>query len=61
MPFSIFGSARFGPAIDGREPDPGERAMTVRDMARRDDPDFDRHMQQKIASVGPVVQQGAQA
>jgi hypothetical protein len=48
-------------AIDGREADPGERNMTVRDMARRDDPDFDRHMQQKIASVGPVVQQGAQA
>jgi hypothetical protein len=48
-------------AIDGREADPGERNMTVRDMARRDDPDFDRHVQQKIASVGPVVQQGAQA
>ena len=48
-------------AIDGREATPQERAMTVRDMARRDDPDFDRHLQGKLAAVGPTIQQSAQA
>ncbi|WP_308514697.1 hypothetical protein [Sphingomonas flavescens] len=48
-------------AIDGREPTPQERATTVRDMARRDDPDFDRHLHGKLAAVGPTIQQGAQA
>jgi hypothetical protein len=48
-------------AIDGREPTPQERAMTVRDMARRDDPNFDRHLHGKLAAVGPTIQQGAQA
>jgi hypothetical protein len=48
-------------AIDGREPTPQEGAMTVRDMARRDDPNFDRHLHGKLAAVGPTIQQGAQA
>ena len=48
-------------AIDGREATPREQAMTVRDMARRDDPDFDRHLQGKLAAVGPTIQQSAQA
>lgn len=48
-------------AVEGREASPDERAMTVRDMARRDDPDFDRHLHHKLASVGPKIQQGAQA
>ena len=30
-------------------------------MARRDDPDFDRHFQQRIASVGPTMQRSMQA
>ena len=45
-------------ALEGREASPEERNMTVGDMARRDDPDFDRHMQQRVASIGPMVQQG---
>jgi hypothetical protein len=44
-------------ALDGRTATPRERNMTVRDMARRDDPDFDRHFHQQMANVGPVVQQ----
>ena len=48
-------------AIDGRDATPQERAMTVRDMARRDDPDFDRHLHGKLAAVGPTIQQNAQA
>ena len=48
-------------AMEGRPATPAERNMTVRDMARRDDPDFDRHFQQRMASVGPMVQQGMRA
>lgn len=48
-------------ALEGRTPTPAERNMTVRDLARRDDPDFDRHMQQKVATLGPKVQQGVRA
>jgi len=44
-------------ALDGRTATPRERNMTVRDLARRDDPDFDRHFHQQMANVGPVVQQ----
>ena len=33
-----------------------ERNLTVRDLARRDDPDFDRNLQQQIADVGPTMQ-----
>jgi hypothetical protein len=48
-------------ALEGRPATPAERSMTVRDMARRDDPDFDRHFQQRMASVGPMMQQGMRA
>jgi hypothetical protein len=48
-------------AIDGREATPAERHMTVRELARRDDPDFDRHLHQQIATVGPKLQQSMQA
>jgi len=48
-------------AIEGRAATPAEKRMTVRDVARRDDPDFDRHLQQKIANVGPTVQRSMNA
>ncbi|HKP33338.1 MAG TPA: hypothetical protein VJT70_00995, partial [Sphingomicrobium sp.] len=48
-------------ALEGRPASPSERRMTVRDMARRDDPDFDRHMQQQIANVGPMMQRSMSA
>ena len=48
-------------AIEGRPPSPAERNMTVRDMARRDDPNFDRHLQQQMANVGPTMQQSMRA
>ncbi|MFL6730832.1 MAG: hypothetical protein ACJ8EH_09685 [Sphingomicrobium sp.] len=47
-------------AMEGREATPQERNITVREMARRNDPDFDRHFQQNMARVGPMVQQGMQ-
>ena len=48
-------------ALEGRQATPTERNMTVRDMARRDDPDFDRHFQQQMANVGPTVQHSMRA
>ncbi|NUR45721.1 MAG: hypothetical protein HOP91_06135 [Sphingomonas sp.] len=48
-------------AMQGREATPAEKRMTVRDVARRDDPDFDRHLQHKIANVGPTVQRSMNA
>jgi hypothetical protein len=48
-------------ALEGREASPRERNMTVRDMARRDDPDFDRHLQRRVANVAPMVQQSLKA
>ena len=48
-------------ALVGRPATPAERNMTVRDMARRDDPDFDRHLQQNMAKVGPTMQRSMQA
>lgn len=43
-------------AIEGRPATPGERTMTVRDMARRQDPDFDRKLHQRMADIGPTMQ-----
>jgi hypothetical protein len=48
-------------ALEGRDATPRERNMTVGDLARRDDPDFDRHMHQQIATIEPQVQRGVKA
>jgi hypothetical protein len=48
-------------AIEGREASPREKNLTVRDMARRDDPNFDRNFQQHIAQVGPTMQRSVNA
>ncbi|HEX8840711.1 MAG TPA: hypothetical protein VF757_00275 [Sphingomicrobium sp.] len=48
-------------AAEGRQPTPAERRMTVRDMARRDDPNFDRNFQQRIAQTKPMIQQSMRA
>ena len=48
-------------ALEGRPVSPQERNMTVGDIARRDDPDFDRHLQQNLATVGPQMQRSMQA
>jgi hypothetical protein len=48
-------------ALEGREATRQERNITLRDMARRKDPDFDRHLQQQVASLGPQLQRGMQA
>ena len=48
-------------ALEGRQASPAERRMTVRDMARQDDPNFDRHVQQDVANVRPMVRQSLHA
>ena len=48
-------------ALEGRPATPEERNLTVGDLARRDDPDFDRHFPDQIASVGPTMQRSIKA
>ena len=48
-------------ALQGREASPRERNMTVGDLARQKDPDFDRHLQQQVASMGPQLQRSVAA
>ncbi|MGN6057627.1 MAG: hypothetical protein ACTHOI_03490 [Sphingomicrobium sp.] len=48
-------------ALEGREATPREERTTVGDLARRRDPDFDRHLQQQLASVGPQIQHSVKA
>ena len=48
-------------ALEGRDATPQERNQTVGDLARRKDPNFDRHLHQQIANVEPQLQRGAQA
>jgi hypothetical protein len=52
---------RMRAALEGRRPTPGERNMTVRDLARRDDPDFEHHLNQQIAAARPKIEQGIRA
>ena len=49
-----------GAALEGREATPRERNVTVRDLVHRQDPNFEQHMQQKVATVGPKVLQTMQ-
>lgn len=42
-------------ALDGRVASARERNMTIGDFVRRKDPNFDRQVEDKVASVGPKV------
>ncbi len=48
-------------ATEGREATPSEKKLTVRDLERRKDPNFDRNFNQRIAKVGPAVESGIKA
>jgi hypothetical protein len=48
-------------ALEGRKATPAERNVTVRDLARRDDPQIDRHLQQRIAEAKPMIEQSIRA
>ena len=47
-------------AIDGREASPRERNMTIGDLVRKKDPNFDQQVQEKVASIGPKIVRGMQ-
>ena len=48
-------------ALEGRRATPAERNVTVRDLARHDDPDFDRNIHEQIAAARPKIEQGIRA
>jgi len=48
-------------ALEGRRATPAERQMTVRDLARRNDPNFDRRLHRQIAAAKPKMEQGIKA
>lgn len=48
-------------ALEGRETTPPDRDLTVRDLARRNDPNFERHLDQRIAATRPQIEQGIRA
>jgi len=48
-------------ALEGRDATPRERNETVGDLARRNDPNFDRSLHQQIAGAEPQVRRGIQA
>ena len=48
-------------AVEGRRPTAAERRKTVRDIERRDDPNFDRDFQQRMAQAKPMIQQSMTA
>jgi hypothetical protein len=48
-------------AAEGRRPTAAEKRMTVRDIARTDDPNFDRDFQRQIAQAKPMIQQSMKA
>jgi len=48
-------------AVEGRQASPAEKKLTVRDLGRRDDPNFDRNFRQQIAQARPAIERGMKA
>ena len=48
-------------AAEGRKATPAEKRITVRDVARREDPNFDRNFQRQMANAKPMIQQSMKA
>jgi hypothetical protein len=48
-------------AVEGRPATPAEKRLTVRDLGRRDDPNFDRNLQRGIAQSRPMIEQSMKA
>ena len=48
-------------AVEGRDPTPAEKKMTLRDLGRRDDPNFDRNFRERMAQVRPTIEHGMKA
>jgi len=52
---------RIQAAAEGREATPQERRLTVRDIERRKDPNFDRNVRRQVAEARPKIAQGMRA
>ena len=48
-------------AIEGRAPTAAERRLTVRDVGRRDNRNFDRDFQRQMANAKPMLEQSMKA
>jgi len=48
-------------ALEGRRPTRVEQRLTVRDLGRRDDPNFDRRVEQRVAEARPMMHQSMKA
>jgi len=48
-------------ALEGRRATPAEKNMTVRDLGRRDDPNFDRNVQRQVAQARPIMRHSMKA
>jgi hypothetical protein len=48
-------------AAEGHQATAAERRMTVREIARREDPNFDRKFERQVAQSGPMIHQGMKA
>jgi hypothetical protein len=48
-------------ALEGREATAAERKLTVRELERRKDPNFDRDFQRQIAQSKPMMEQSMKA
>jgi hypothetical protein len=48
-------------AVEGRPATRADRRLTVRELARRDDPNFDRNLERRIAEARPKIQSSMRA
>jgi hypothetical protein len=47
-------------AVEGHSPTASDRRLTVRDLGRRGNPNFDRRLNQQIADAKPMIHQSMQ-
>ena len=48
-------------AVEGRKPTTADRKLTVRDLARRDDPNFERKLRHQVDQARPAIEQSMKA
>ncbi|HEV8408318.1 MAG TPA: hypothetical protein VGQ34_10330 [Sphingomicrobium sp.] len=52
---------RLQAALEGRRATPADRNLTVRDLARRDDPAFEKRLQEQIVQARPKMERSLRA
>jgi hypothetical protein len=48
-------------AVEGRKASPAEKKLTVRDLSRREDPNFERNFRRQMAEARPMIRQSMKA